>query len=140
MANQPPVPRGAAIYLLSLGNNLHELPKGSHKNLAKFRGDGKISPKEHIDALFVACGVLGVQEEDVVAKLFEKYLVDVATQWFYQLPHGSIKNWATMRNKFESRFKSANADLSLISQVIQLKKEESEPMREFVAKFNRLVR
>ncbi|KAH9294720.1 hypothetical protein KI387_038308, partial [Taxus chinensis] len=45
---------------------LHELPRGNRKNFPKFKGDGKIHPDENIAALdIVACGVLGVEHEDV---------------------------------------------------------------------------
>lgn len=58
--NSPPVPWGAAIGLLALGNQLHELPTGSRKHLPNFLGDGKVSIKDHISAFFTACTVLRV--------------------------------------------------------------------------------
>lgn len=64
MAVQP-VPWGAVIGPLSLTPPLHELPRGSRKNIPKFNGDGKRHPDEHITSFFVVCGVLGLAHEDV---------------------------------------------------------------------------
>lgn len=44
-----------------------------------------------------------------------------------------------MKNAFEGRFKAPENECSLFSQLSQMKKEMHEPMREFVAKFNRLI-
>ena len=44
-----------------------------------------------------------------------------------------------MKNAFEDRFKAPENKCSLLSQLSQMKKEMHEPMREFVAKFNRLI-
>ena len=43
--------------------------------------------------------------------------------------------WTT----FEDRFKSANDEHTLLLQLTQLKKEVHEPMRDFVAKFNKII-
>ncbi len=44
-----------------------------------------------------------------------------------------------MKNAFEDRFKAPENESSLFFQLSQMKKEMHEPMREFVAKFNKLV-
>lgn len=63
--NPPPVPWGAAIGPLALGNQLHDMPTSSRKHLPKFLEDGKIFVEDHINAFFTACAILGVQYEDV---------------------------------------------------------------------------
>ncbi|KAH9321898.1 hypothetical protein KI387_016537, partial [Taxus chinensis] len=138
MAVQP-VPWGAVIGPLTL-TPLHELPRGSHKNIPKFNGDGKQHPDEHIASFFVACGVLGLAHEDVSIRLFVETLQGVAAEWFYHLPNACIPDWATMQTKFEARFKPAEDSHALLAQLTHMKKESHEPMREFVAKFNKLIR
>ncbi|KAH9309611.1 hypothetical protein KI387_037522, partial [Taxus chinensis] len=64
---------------------------------------------------------------------------DNAADWFYHLPAGAITDWNTMRTQFESRFKPAEDVHALLAQISQIKKDPSEPMREFVARFNRLI-
>ena len=44
-----------------------------------------------------------------------------------------------MKNAFEDRFKAPENECSLLLQLSQMKKEMHEPMREFIAKFNRLI-
>lgn len=70
---------------LNLTPPLHELPRNSRKNFPKFYGDGKVHPDEHIVAFSIACGVIGVEFEDVVVRLFVETLQGAATYWFYHL-------------------------------------------------------
>lgn len=139
MAHPQPVPWGAAIGPLALGNQLHDLPTGSRKHLPKFSGDGKVTAEDHISAFFTACAILGVQYEDVSVRIFVETLIDAAAEWFNQLPSGSITNWATLLQKFEERFKTIDDGHLLLAQLTQMKKEVHEPMREFVARFNKIV-
>ncbi|KAH9306823.1 hypothetical protein KI387_011227, partial [Taxus chinensis] len=59
------LPWGQRVGTLALAQPLHELPRGNRKNFPKFKGDGKVHPDEHIAAFIVACGVLGVEHEDI---------------------------------------------------------------------------
>ncbi|KAH9297949.1 hypothetical protein KI387_029631, partial [Taxus chinensis] len=70
---------------------------GNQKNFPKFKGDGKVHPDEHIAAFIVACGVLGVEHEDVSVRLFVENLQDNAADWFYHLLASTITSWDTMR-------------------------------------------
>ena len=132
-------PWGAQVGPLALGANLDALPKGAREVLPKFSGDGKRSTDEHLNAFNTTCAVLGIATKNVALRLFVQTLIDDATDWFHHLPQGSITNWATMRNAFEARFKSADDEHTLLLQLTQLKKEIHEPMRDFVAKFNKLI-
>lgn len=85
-----PTPWRVAIKPLNLGSWLHDLPKGSRKIIPKFRGDGKVTLEEHIDAFFVAFSILGVQHEDIVIRLFVESLTDDANEWFCHLPNATI--------------------------------------------------
>ncbi|KAH9292928.1 hypothetical protein KI387_041885, partial [Taxus chinensis] len=135
-----PVPWGAAIGPLSLTPPLYDLPHGSHKNISMFNGDGKHHPNEHITSFFVACGILGVSHEDISVRLFVETLHGVAAEWFYHLPNACITNWTTMRSIFEARFKPAEDSHALLAQLTHMKKESYEPMQDFIAKFNKLIR
>ena len=72
-------------------------------------------------------------------RLFVKMLTDAAADWFNHISHRSITSWDDMKNAFENRFKTPEHESSLFFQLSQMKKDMHEPMREFVAKFNRLV-
>ena len=114
---------------MTLGGNLHPLPKGAREVLPKFCGDGKKSTHEHLNAFNTTCVVLVVAHEDVAVRLFVKTLIDDAADWFHHLPQGSITDWNHMRTAFEDRFKSSEDKHTLLLQLTQLKKEIHEPMR-----------
>lgn len=44
-----------------------------------------------------------------------------------------------MKNQFEVHYKSIEDEHTLLTQLTQIKKEPSVPMREFIIKFNKLV-
>lgn len=116
-------PWGIAFGPLSLTAPLHKLPKGTRKNLPKFLGDGFQHLDKHIAAFYIACGVLGVEHEDVSMRLFIETLHGATTDWFYHLPNACITSWVTLRILFEARFKSIEDDHALLVQLTQLKKE-----------------
>ncbi|KAH9307181.1 hypothetical protein KI387_044396, partial [Taxus chinensis] len=66
-------------------------------------------------------------------------LRDNAADWFYHLPARTITDWDTMTTQFEQCFKPVEDVHALLAQISQIKKESQEPMREFVAKFNKLI-
>ena len=119
--------------------NLAPFPKGVAKVLPKFSGDGKISIEDHLSTFHSACVVISVPTQEVVVRLFVKMLTDATTDWFNHLPHHSITSWDDMKNVFEDRFKTPKNESSLFFQLSQMKKEMHEPMRDFVAIFNRLI-
>lgn len=81
---------GAQVGPLSLGANLHPLPKGAREVLPKFYGDGKKSTDEHLNAFNIAWEILAVTHEDVSVRLFVQTLIEDAANWFHHLPQGSI--------------------------------------------------
>lgn len=135
-ANQP---WGQNIGPLNLGVNPAALPKGATEVLPKFSGDGKVSTDDHLSTFHSACVVISVPTQEVVVRLFVRTLIDVAADWFNNLPNHSITSWDDMKDAFETRFKTLENECSLFSQLSQMKKDMHEPMREFVEKFNRLV-
>lgn len=110
----------------------------AHEKICLFLGDGSQHPNEHIAAFYIACGVLGVEHEDVSVRLFIENLHGATVVWFYHLPNNCITNWTTLRTLFEARFKSAKDDHTMLAQLTQTKKEPQEPICEFIEKFNRL--
>lgn len=135
-ANQP---WGQNIGPLNLGVNPAPRPKGATEVLPKFSGDGKVSTDDHLSVFHSACAVISVPTQEVAVRLFVRTLTDAAADWFNHLPHLSITSWDDMKSAFENRFKTPENECSLFSQLSQMKKDMHEPMREFVAKFNRLV-
>ena len=89
-------------------------PKGACEVLPKFSGDGKKSPKEHLNVFNTTCGILAVETKDVVIRLFIQTLTYSTTNWFHHLPNASISSWDTMKDDFEARFKLVEDANSLL--------------------------
>ncbi|GLJ13011.1 hypothetical protein SUGI_0203330 [Cryptomeria japonica] len=77
-------PWGAIVGPLALGAH-NPLPKGAKDVLPMFNGDGKISVEEHLNSFNVATGILAVQHEDVVVRLFAQTLTEGVVDWFSHL-------------------------------------------------------
>ena len=67
-------------------------------------------------------------------------LIDAIVNWINHLPQASIASWDDIKTTFETSFKTPDNKCTLLLQLSQTKKEIHEPMREFVAKFNRLLK
>ncbi|KAH9298293.1 hypothetical protein KI387_029975, partial [Taxus chinensis] len=100
---------------------------------------GKQNPDDHFAAFFISCGVFAMKHEDVLVRLFIEILHDLASEWFYWLSPSPITNWVTMREQFLKRFKPSEDARTLITQLTQLKKEPSDNMRDFIARFQRIL-
>jgi hypothetical protein len=53
-----------------MAGELHEMPRKFDKLLPKFDPDKPGSPEDHVNNLFLAIHLLGVQHDDVVCRLF----------------------------------------------------------------------
>lgn len=87
----------------------------------------------------MACAILHVAHEDIVVRLFVETLVGNATKWFNHLELNCITYWDTMSKNFLARFKLVEHNHQLFAQLSNSKMEVNEPMRGFMARFNRLV-
>lgn len=114
-------------------------PLAPENSFLSFLYNGIVTTDQHISAFFTASGVLAVQHEDVYVRLFVETLTEAAIEWFGQLPVGSMTSWATLIQAFERRFKTAEDEHFLLSQLTQMKKEIHGPMREFISHFNQMV-
>lgn len=71
--------------------------------------------------------------------MFVQTLTGVVVDWFYHLPNSAITDWQGLKTRFEARFKVAEDKHSHLAQLAHLKKEILESMRDFVAKFDKIV-
>ena len=61
------------------------MPTGSKKYFPEYAGRSDQDPDSHIRAFNIACGILGVLEEDLYVRLFVRSLVDDVAVWFQHL-------------------------------------------------------
>ena len=76
-------------------------------------------------------GVLIVQYEDVVVRLFIETLIGDVAKWFQHLPSRLINSGNTMKTHFKRWLKLAKEEHVLPSQLNHIKKEHYVPMRDF---------
>lgn len=128
-----------AIGPLNLVAN-NDFPRESRKKYPRFNGDGTISTEQHLSAFHKAYGVVNAQHEDVVVSMFLDTLVDNATDWFQDLPIGYIIDCDRMKQMFEECYKSTEDAQVFLLKLAQMKKEQYVSMRDFNARFNKLIK
>ena len=118
---------------------LHDLPDNPGKWLPKFSPNINIQADEHINNFMLAVNLNGVVHEDVVVRIFPYTLQGVAGSWYFSLPSGSITSWAIFADHFLIKFGDDRSIATLINDLSNLKAEPKEPIKEFNARFKKLL-
>ena len=118
---------------------LHDLPDNPRKWLPKFSPDLNIQAEEHINNFMLVVNVNGVVEENVLVGLFPYTLQGVAGSWYFSLPSGSITSWAIFSDHFLTKFGDDRSIATLINDLSNLKTEPKEPIKDFNARFNKIL-
>ena len=77
--------------------------------------------------------------EDVVVRLFPYTLQGAAGSWYFSLPSGSITSWDIFPDHFLTKFGDDRSIATLLNDLSNLKVEPKEPIKEFNARFNKLL-
>ena len=118
---------------------LHDLPDAPEKWLPKFNPDDGTQSEEHINNFMLAVNLKGVTEQDVVVRLFPYTLQGSAGSWYFSLPSGSITSWNTCQEQFLTKYGDDRSLATLINDLSNLRIEHREPIKEFNARFNKLL-
>jgi hypothetical protein len=118
---------------------LHPLPDAPEKWLPKFNPDDGTQAEEHINNFMLAVNLKGVTEQDVVVRLFPYTLQGSAGSWYFSLPSGSITSWNTCQEQFLTKYGDDRSLATLINDLSNLRIEHREPIKEFNARFNKLL-
>ena len=97
-AKQPPnanKPAWRARTPLNLVAPLHDLPKHPERALPKFEPGKGISTEDQLQSYYLSLELLGVQNEDVVCRIFPHTFEAKASAWFFSLQANSIIDWKT---------------------------------------------
>jgi hypothetical protein len=120
----------------------HNMPPKFEKWLPKFSGNDVTTIEEHLDN-FWACFQLHPipdEEEDVVLRLFSATFVEDARKWYNNLPDKGIKTWDDFHKVFMKIWGAKGDPNLLLLQLNEMKKKENETVKEFDARFERLLR
>lgn len=118
---------------------LHAFPDAPEKWLSKFNPDDGTQVEEHINNFMLSVNLKGVTEKDVVVRLFPYTLQGLAGSWYFSLPSGSITSWATCQEQFLTKYGDDRSLATLINDLSNLRIEHREPIKEFNARFNKLL-
>ena len=80
-----------------------ELKSGLIHLLPRFHGLVGEDPHKHLKEFHVVCSTMrpqGVPEDDIKLRAFPFSLADVAKDWLYYLPPGSVTCWNDMKRYF----------------------------------------
>ena len=81
----------------------------------------------------------GVTQEDVVVRLFPYTLQGSPGSWYFSLPFSSITSWEIFQEKFLTKYGDDRSLATLINDLSNLRMEKKEPIKEFNARFNKLL-
>jgi len=118
---------------------LHALPDAPEKWLPKFNPDDGMQAEEHINNFMLSVNLQGVTEQDVVVRIFPYTLQGSVGSWYFSLPSGSITSWATFQEQFLTKYGDDRSLATLINDLSNLRIEHREPIKEFNARFNKLL-
>jgi hypothetical protein len=98
---------------------LHEMPRNFDNLLLKFNPDKLGSPEDHVNNLFLAIHILGVEHDDVVCGIFPYTFLGKSSTWYFILPVESIIDWDSfkiliMRKEKRKTFASLQNELGAI--------------------------
>jgi hypothetical protein len=110
---------------------VHEMPRKFDRILPKFDPDKPESPKDHINNLFLAIRLLGVQHEDVVCRLFPYTFSGKASTWYFNLPAGSITDFDSFERLFMRNFGQRKTTTSLHNELGAIIMEKRERVKYF---------
>jgi len=118
-----------------------ELKSGLIHLLPKFHALEGEDPYHHLKEFLVVCSSMRpttVTEEHIKLKVFPFSLQDVAKNWLYCLPPGSINTWETLNRLFlEKFFPTSRVDV-IRKDIYRIRQPERESIHEYCERFKNL--
>ena len=118
---------------------LHDLPKHPERVLRKFDPGKGISVEYHLKSFYLALGLLNVEHENVVCRLFPYTFDPKESSWFFSLQANSIAIWDTFERVFKSKFGNKKFVASLMKELLSMRMEKKEKVQDFNQRFTTLL-
>jgi len=109
--------------------------------LPRFRGLAGEDPHKHLKEFHIVCATMtpqGVPEEHVKLKAFPFSLQDIAEDWLYYLPPGSITSWDNLKRLFLEKFFPASRAASIRKEICGIRQIDRETLYEYWERFKKL--
>jgi hypothetical protein len=124
---------------LRLPPTLNAYPLEFFEYLPIFNGEDYVAAEKHMKAFEKFIDDFEVMHEDVVMRLFCKYLVRDVAFWFKNLEVGSIGSWDDFHCIFMRYWGKNKSDDQYISEFYALKRKENEVLFVFNWRFHNFV-
>ncbi|XP_027348057.1 uncharacterized protein LOC113859498 [Abrus precatorius] len=109
--------------------------------LPKFHGLVGEDPFKHLKEFHIVCttmGPVGIPEDHIKLKAFPFSLQDIAKDWFYYLPPGSVTSWDGIGRMFlEKNFPASRVTL-IRKEICGIRQMDKESLYEYWERFKRL--
>ena len=118
-----------------------ELKSGLIHLLPTFRGLTGEDPYKHLKEFHVVCSTMkphGITEEQIKLRAFPFSLADLAKDWLYYLPSGSIQSWNDMKQLFLERYFPASRVANIRKEICGIRQFSGETLYEYWERFKKL--
>ncbi|KAL5558557.1 hypothetical protein UlMin_034768 [Ulmus minor] len=124
--------------IFSLAIEQYQIPAGVKLPKVPNRYLGTTSPSEHLDNYAVHMS-LNPDHDALKCKLFGITLGEHARTWYINLPKGSIRSFAELKEKFQAQFASAEPvkrPTEILHKIVQ---GPNESLRSYMTRFSRVA-
>ncbi|XP_056695527.1 uncharacterized protein [Spinacia oleracea] len=118
-----------------------KLNSGFLNLLPKYYGKSGENPHRHLKEFKVVCSsmnVEGVEQDHIRLHAFPFSLQDLAKDWLYDLPAGSITTWNGMASTFLGKYFPASLIGSIRKEICGIRQHDNESLYEYWERFKRL--
>jgi hypothetical protein len=129
------IPRWRAKGAINLAEKIHEIRRKFDKLLPIFDPNKLGSSKDHVNNLFLAIHLLGVQHDDIMCRLFPYNFSRKASTWYFILLARSITNWDRFERLFMREFGERKTITSLHNELRDIIMDKRERVKEFNQRF-----
>ncbi|XP_026433617.1 uncharacterized protein LOC113331047 [Papaver somniferum] len=109
----------------------------------KFHGLAGEDPNRHLQEfhmVLVSVKPRDVETDNAMLRAFPFSLVDMAKEWFYSLPAGSINTWTGMKKLFLEKYFPASKVAKIIKEICGIIQMAGETLYEYWERYKRLCR
>jgi hypothetical protein len=107
------------------------MPRKFDKLLPKFDLDKPGSPEDYVNNLFLSIHILGVENHDVVCRLFPYTFLIKASTWYFSLPVRSIIDWDSFERLFMRKIGERKTSASFHNELGAIRMDKRERVKDF---------
>ena len=111
-----------------------ELKSGLIRLLPIFRGLAGEDPNKHLKEFDMICSSMkppGVTEDQIKLRAFPFSLGDLAKDWLYYIPSGSVTTWDEMARLFLEKYFPASKATSIRKEICRIRQNQGETLYEY---------